>query len=284
MRGLDCHGTTIATALELGQRRLGHDRGRDVQILLSLATGVSRSQVLAGPEKSVSRDELERFSDLLERRRDGEPIAYITGEREFWSLPLKVSSATLIPRLETETLVEQALARIAEDGLDLVLDLGTGSGAVALAVASERPRCKVTGTDVSAEALAVAEQNRLRLGLENVCWRRGEWYDAIEGLRFSLILSNPPYVAEGDPHLREGDLPFEPPVALSSGNDGLDAIRAIVSGAGHHLEPGGWLLLEHGYDQQEAVCGLLEDQGFSSVNWYADLAGQPRVSLGRHNA
>lgn len=281
MAANESHKTTAEAALRLGRDELGHDTGREVHILLSLATGWSRSQILASPEQFLSDETFNEFQRFVKRRRDGEPIAYIAGEREFWSLPLFVSAATLIPRPETETLVEQALARIEPNTEKTVLDLGTGCGAVALAIASERADSRVIGVDVSVEALQVAELNRARLGLKNVRWLESDWYHALAGRRFDLIVSNPPYVADDDPHLREGDLPHEPPIALSSGRDGLDAIKIVIAGASQHLTDNGWLLLEHGFDQSDAVQSLFNENGFDEISTSQDLAGQPRISVGR---
>lgn len=195
-----------------------------------------------------------RFEALLARRQAGEPVAYLLGRQGFWSLELEVSPATLIPRPETELLVELALARLPAGQSLRVADLGTGSGAIALALARERPQAHVVATDASAEALTVARRNAARLGLGRVEFRDGDWLVPLAQERFDLIASNPPYIEQDDPHLAQGDLRFEPPAALASGADGLDAIRVIVRDAGRHLHPGGWLLLEHGWNQARR-CG-----------------------------
>ena len=223
----------------------------------------------------------ERFEALLARRQAGEPVAYLTGTQGFWTLELEVSPATLIPRPETELLVELALARSPVDAGARIADLGTGSGAIGLAIAKERPRAAVIATDASRAALEVARRNATRNRIATVEFREGDWLAPLAGETFDLIASNPPYIADGDPHLGEGDLRFEPPSALSSGADGLDAIRRIVRDAPAHLASGGWLLLEHGWDQGEAVRALLEAAGFMDVETAQDLEGRDRVTLGR---
>ncbi|MGN0863579.1 MAG: peptide chain release factor N(5)-glutamine methyltransferase [Stenotrophomonas koreensis] len=223
-----------------------------------------------------------RFGELVVRRAAGEPVAYLTGSRGFWSLELAVSPATLIPRPETELLVEQALLRLPDDGRPLrIADMGTGTGAVALAIASERPQAMVLATDLLGPTLAVAVGNAQRNGIDNVHFRRGSWYRALGRDRFDVIVSNPPYIRSDDAHLQQGDLRFEPPAALASGDDGLEAIRIIAAGACDHLVPGGWLLLEHGWDQGPAVRALLDAAGLEQVQTVVDLEGRDRVSLGR---
>ena len=224
---------------------------------------------------------VERFQALVRRRQQGEPVAYLVGQRGFWRFDLRVDPSTLIPRPETERLVELALAHLPEDRELRIADLGTGSGAIALALAFERPRARVVATDASASALDVARGNAKALHLDNVEFRHGDWMAPLRDERFALIASNPPYIALDDPHLREGDLRFEPASALSSGSDGLDAIRAIVAGAPSHLRPDGWLLLEHGWEQGSAVRALLEQAGFTDVATQRDLEDRDRVTLGR---
>lgn len=224
------------------------------------------------------------YEALVARREAGEPVAYLTGRRGFWSLELNVDAAVLIPRPETELLVEQALQRLPTDRESLVADLGTGSGAVALAIAHERPRARVHAVDASRTALEVASANARRLGLGNVAFHDGDWFAPLAGLRFDLVASNPPYIAQDDPRLAQGDLRFEPAMALASGADGLDAIRRIVADAPAHLSADGWLLLEHGWEQGAAVRGLLQAGGFDAVNTLADLEGRDRVTLGRRSA
>ncbi|MGE4367798.1 peptide chain release factor N(5)-glutamine methyltransferase [Thermomonas sp.] len=253
----------------------------DGELLLAEALGRSRSWLYAHPEAPVPAPARARFGALLARRQAGEPVAYLLGRQGFWSLELEVGPATLIPRPETERLVELALARLPAGQPLRVADLGTGSGAIALALARERPQARIVATDASAEALAVARRNAERLGLVQVEFRTGDWLAPLRGERFDLIVSNPPYIALGDPHLAQGDLRFEPPMALASGADGLDAIRVIVRDADRHLRPGGWLLLEHGWNQGAAVRALLEAAGFVEVATGRDLEGRERISLGR---
>jgi release factor glutamine methyltransferase len=254
----------------------------DAEILLAMVLGVSRAQLFARPEARVSEQEDARFKQLVARRLRGEPIAHIQGQREFWSLQLDVTPATLIPRPETELLVELALERIPVSATFDIADLGTGSGAIALAVASERPHCRIVATDTSAEALAIAQRNATQLELTNILFQQSDWFQNLESTRFDLILSNPPYIRSDDPHLAQGDVRFDPRSALVSGVDGLDALRRIVSEAPRHLRPGGWLLVEHGYDQEVAVAGLFDSAGLTEITTVNDLGGQPRVSFGRY--
>jgi len=214
----------------------------------------------------------------VQRRRDGEPVAYITGHRGFWTLDLEVTPATLIPRPETELLVELALARMTPKAN--VADLGTGSGAIALAMARECPTASVVATDASIDALAVAERNATKHGIRNVRFAHGDWLAPLAGERFDLIVSNPPYIEADDPHLGQGDLRFEPASALASGADGLDDIRRIVAQARDHLAPGGWLLMEHGWNQGAAVRAVLSAAGYRDVLTVQDLEQRDRVSGG----
>lgn len=253
----------------------------DGELLLAEALGHSRSWLYAHPEAPVPAPARARFEALLARRQAGEPVAYLLGRQGFWSLELEVGPATLIPRPETECLVELALARLPAGQPLRVADLGTGSGAIALALARERPQARIVATDASAEALMVARRNAARLGLGRVEFREGDWLAPLAEELFDLIASNPPYIEQDDPHLAQGDLRFEPPAALASGVDGLDAIRVIVRDAGRHLHAGGWLLLEHGWRQGAAVRALLDAAGFSEVATERDLEGRDRVSLGR---
>ena len=260
---------------------LGVDSGTariDVQCLLLRVMNVARSYLFAHPERVLSEAEEWLYQALLQRRLAGEPIAYILGEREFFGLMFRVTPATLIPRPETELLVELALQHLPQQGR--VLDLGTGSGAIALSIAHARPDVGVVAVDASIEALAVASENAKCLGINNALFVQSNWYSALDAQHFDLIVSNPPYVATGDPHLRQGDLRFEPASALASGVDGLDDIRRIVDGAPAHLQPGGWLLFEHGYDQATQVRALMLQAGFSAVFSACDLAGIERVSGG----
>jgi release factor glutamine methyltransferase len=263
----------------------------DAQALLAHVLGRNRAWLAAHADAVLSRDDAAAFAALAQRRRSGEPVAYLIGSREFWGLPFVVSPAVLIPRPETETLVELALARLSADRATRVLDLGTGSGAIALAIAHARPRAQVLATDASAAALAVARENARRLGLRNVEFLQSDWYAAVPrsteaqvGAPFDLIVANPPYVVAGDPHLDAGDLRFEPMIALTPGGDGLDALRTIVAGAASCLVDGGTLAVEHGYDQSEAVRELFAAAGFVRVVVACDIAGIPRVVAGEASA
>ena len=253
----------------------------DAEVLLAHAVAQSRAWLVAHATDPLPHANADAFFALAKRRRDGEPVAYLTGMREFWGLTLAVTPAVLIPRPETESLVEWVLARLAPQQPATVLDLGTGSGAIALAVAHERPLAQVLATDASALALVVARDNAQRLALRNVATIRSDWYAQLPAVRFDLIASNPPYVAVGDAHLREGDLRFEPTSALTAGTNGLDALRTIVAGAPQHLEPNGWLVVEHGYDQAAAVRELFIAAGFTDIHAGRDLAGIVRFAAGR---
>jgi release factor glutamine methyltransferase len=252
----------------------------DAELLLAHVLRASRGWLFAHGDAALPAGAAERFTELVARRRSGEPVAYLTGRQGFWSLDLAVTPATLIPRPETELLVELALERLPAEVPLRVADLGTGSGAIALAIARERPHARVVATDASEAALAVACGNAERNGVGNVAFRSGDWFAPLRGERFDLIASNPPYIALDDPHLGEGDLRFEPATALSSGADGLDAIRTLVAGAPAHLAAGGWLLLEHGWTQGDAVRALLQQAGFGDVRTAQDLEGRDRVTLG----
>jgi release factor glutamine methyltransferase len=243
----------------------------ETRLLLAAATGFSEAAVLAFPERALPAEAAARFTDFAARRRRGEPVAYILGRQEFYGLPLAVNPAVLIPRPETELLVDLALQR----DFSSAVDWGTGSGAIALAIKKHRPDARVVGVEASAAALEVAKRNGVALGLD-IEWRHGRWCAPLSGERFDLIVSNPPYVAAGDPHLAA--LRYEPANALVSGADGLDAIREIVAAAPAHLADGGWLLLEHGMGQDGAVRGLLKQAGLEEARTWPDLAGIPRVS------
>lgn len=255
----------------------------DAELLLAHALGQNRSWLFAHAEDSMPIDAVARFEPMLQRRIAGEPVAYLTGHQGFWTLDLEVGPATLIPRAETELLVELALARIPADAAVCVADLGTGSGAIALSIARERAQARVIATDASADALQVARRNAASNGIANIEFRSGDWFAPVRGEQFTLIASNPPYVAVGDAHLDEGDLRFEPGLALSSGRDGLDAIRTIVAHAPAHLDARGWLLLEHGWDQGETVRMLMAEAGFIDVETVHDLEQRGRVTVGRRS-
>ncbi|MBH3337527.1 peptide chain release factor N(5)-glutamine methyltransferase [Pseudomonas mendocina] len=271
---------TIETLLDTADLPDSPTPRLDTELLLAAALNKPRSYLRTWPERELEVDQLALFQANLQRRRQGEPVAYILGHQGFWSLDLEVAPHTLIPRPDTELLVETALDLLPATPLT-VLDLGTGTGAIALALASERPAWQVTGVDRIGEAVALAERNRQRLGLGNAGFLLSHWFSALAGRRYGLILSNPPYIRADDQHLAQGDLRFEPSSALVAGRDGLDDIRAIIQAAPEHLLTGGWLLLEHGFDQAEDVRGLLADGGFVEVHSRRDLAGLERISLGR---
>ena len=256
--------------------------------LLACLTGQPLTWFMAHGDDPADPDIAARFQALAERRRAGEPLAYLLGQQEFYGRPFAVSPAVLIPRADTETLVETALEQLTllrqqRRAVPLsLLELGTGSGIIAITLALEAPDTEVHAVERSPEALAMAQQNAKALGADRIHWHAGSWWQALASPRhFDLIVSNPPYIAAGDHHLQQGDLRFEPPQALAAGPDGLDDLRIIIGGAPAHLSPGGWLLLEHGYDQEAPVQALLRDAGCAEVCTRRDLAGQPRVSGGR---
>jgi release factor glutamine methyltransferase len=269
-----------ALLVEATRALSGADARREAEQLLQHALGVGRAWLYAHDGDAVSADAAAAFRGLIARRGSGEPIAYLSGRREFFSLDLAVTPAVLIPRAETELLVELVLARVDADAAAAIADLGTGSGAIALALARARPRASVHATDASDAALAVARGNAARLQLGNVSFAQGDWCAALGERQFDVIVSNPPYIAAGDRHLGEGDLRFEPAAALSSGADGLDAIRIIVRDARAHLKSGGSLLFEHGHDQGAACRALLEHVQYLDVFTAVDLEGRDRVSGG----
>lgn len=253
---------------------------REAEILLGHALDVNRAFLYANPGMDLPREREAGFQRLLQQRIRGTPIAYLTGMRSFWSLDLRVTPAVMIPRPETELLVEHALNLIPAGSRQRAADLGTGSGAIALSLARERPDCEVHATDISAEALRVAQDNALFLGLNNVQFHHGSWTEPLCGL-FDLVLSNPPYVAQTDPHLQRGDCRFEPRLALTPGADGLSALRQIAGETHARLINGGWLLLEHGHDQGEAVRSILLSSGYRDISTHRDLAGLERACRGR---
>ena len=274
--------TKVRALLDEGTRALpGDEARREAALLLRHVLGVSDAWLVAHADDSIDPAHAAAFRDLVARRAHGEPVAYLTGTRGFHAIELRVAPGVLIPRAETEVLVDLALQCIPAEGDCRVADLGTGSGAIALAIAHARAKAHVVATDISEAALEVARGNAVRLHIGNVEFRQGNWYEDLGGGRFDVIVSNPPYVAGGDPHLHEGDLRFEPAAALASGADGLDAIRAIVRGAREYLRNGGWLLLEHGFDQGADVRDLLLNHGYAEVFTRQDLEGRERVSGGR---
>lgn len=252
----------------------------DAEILLAHVLGKTRTFLRTWPEHVPESTQTTQFQALLTRRCQGEPVAYLTGKRDFWDMTLTVSPHTLIPRPETETLVERALAKIPSDAHWRIADLGTGSGAIALAIARERPRCQVIATDISPSALAIASSNANRLKIDNIRFVEGRWCIPLTGKHFEIIVSNPPYVHSDDPHLQQGDLRFEPLTALQSGPDGLADIRIICAEARQHLCPSGWLLLEHGYNQGTAVPAILHELGYQQIQTEKDLMQNDRISFG----
>lgn len=272
----------IASALKVAIERLdpvSESPRLDAELLLARALDVSRSYLIAHPEDVLDPAARERFLTLVERRASGEPMAYISGEKEFWSLNLMVSPDTLVPRPETELLVERALMLIGRRASQRILDLGTGSGAIALAIARERPLCEIVATDKSEAALAIAQQNARQLDLGNVTFAQGSWTEPVAGQQFDMVVSNPPYVRSDDPALAA--LRHEPVSALASGKDGLDDIREIAKTAGLVLKEGGYLVLEHGSEQQEDVARILENNGWTGIECVQDMGGRPRVSIAR---
>jgi release factor glutamine methyltransferase len=248
------------------------------RILLCHALGLSRVALITQSERTLTAEEAERLAAVVQRRQFGEPIAYIVGHREFFGLNFQVNDSVLIPRPDTEVLVEMALDRLPQRGR--LLDMGTGSGAIAVSVAHTRPDASVTALDFSGAALDVARANANAHGVQ-VRFLRSDWFSNLDDERFAVIVSNPPYIAASDEHLGRGDLRFEPNMALTDQSDGLSALRAIIGGAARHLEQDGWLLLEHGYDQAAQVRDLLEAHGYADVQSWQDLAGIERVSGGR---
>lgn len=258
---------------------IGADSPRlDAELLMGMVLRRPRSFIIAHRDDFLDREQAARFEALVRRRFSGEPIAYISGVREFWSLPLRVNRHVLIPRPETELLVEKALARTPDEDGIRVLDLGSGSGAIALAIARERPRAEVIGVDNSPEAIRIATLNASVLKLANVRFLESNWFDAVRGEKFHTVVSNPPYVINRDEYLMAGDLRFEPQDALAGGDDGLECIRAIIDRAHNYIVRQGWMLLEHGADQRRAVKRLLEAQRYYDICCYQDLAGLDRVT------
>lgn len=272
---------TIKQALRMASHAIaGSDTVQlDAELLLAAALGKSRTYLYTWPEQVLSPSERSYFESVLERRVMGEPVAYILGTRDFWTLTLRVNRHVLIPRPETELLVETALALVTTQEA-CIADLGTGSGAIALAIASERPVWKVVATDMSGDALTVASDNASQLNIVNVEFRQGSWCDALPAELFDLIVSNPPYIDAADAHLTQGDLRFEPRSALVAADDGLADIRTLCFQAPKCLKPGGWLLLEHGWTQGPTVAAILESDGLETVRTLKDLNGNDRVTLG----
>ena len=274
---------SIEQLLTDGQHRLSSISASarlDCEILLEHCTGYSRAELITQYQQSLSSKQCRCFNELLNRRYSGEPIAYLVGHKEFWSLNIKVSPAVLIPRPETEHLVEEALDLIPVDACWRIADLGTGSGAIALAVASERPQCRIIAIDACAKAIALAKTNARELKIENIDFRTSDWCQAINQ-SCHLIISNPPYIEQADPHLTQGDVRFEPKQALVSGEDGLDDIQIIIKSARHKLLAGGWLLIEHGYNQAVAVNALFLGAGYQYIRCIPDIEQRDRLTKGR---
>ncbi len=274
---------TVAQLLRAARHLPGDSARRDVEILLCHAMEKPRTWLYTWPEFEVQSTALAQFEQLLASRKRGHPVAHLIGRREFWSLNLRVNEHTLIPRPETEALVEWALGLALREDAD-VLDLGTGSGAIALALASERPGWRLSAVDTSSQALAVAKENAREFGLGRVQFLLSDWFDALAGLRYHLLLSNPPYIEEGDAHLARGDLRFEPKSALMAAEQGMADLATLVENAPGHLCGGGWLLLEHGHKQGQQLRSLLARRGFDHIETRRDLAGLERVSGGQWHA
>ncbi len=275
---------TIESILQESQQQLitvSPSARLDAEVLLAHALETNRTYLRTWPEREISAEQAKKFTALFTRRLSGEPIAYLIGQRDFWDMTLKVSADTLIPRPETEHLVELALEKIPTDAHWNIADLGTGTGAIALAIARERPHCQVVATDISAAALAIAQENITQLGVTNIQLKQGAWLEPLTRQVFEVIVSNPPYVHPEDPHLKQGDLRFEPSSALQSKPDGLTDIRTISTKARQHLTSPGWILLEHGYDQGSAVKTLLNKLGYQEVNIAIDLAQNDRICTGK---
>lgn len=274
---------TVRQAEQHGKQALseitGIDNALESAVLLAHAVQKDRSWLFAWPEKTLSTQQQKLYESYLQRRLKGEPVSYITGYREFWGLELKVSPETLIPRPETELLVETALSRISKTTAN-VLELGTGSGAISAALLTERPSWKVVATDTNPRTLAIARENfeKLHLNIETLI---SSWFEQIANEKFDLIISNPPYIESDDPHLQKGDLRFEPLTALASGKDGLNAIREIVQQARDYLKEKGWLMLEHGYNQGDAVYSLFQKSEFTSIETLNDLSENDRITIGQ---
>ena len=253
----------------------------DAELLLGKVLGLSRASLIARDNEAVAVADERQLAELISKRARGVPVAYLTGSREFWSLPLTVTPDVLVPRPETEILVQHALELLpAGEDARSVLDLGTGSGAIALSLATERPHWTITGVDLSPQALKVAAQNARALNLPRIAWRQGSWFDAVPGERFHLIVANPPYIAASDPALLK--LKAEPAMALTSGTTGLESLTAIIAQAPQHLHVHGWLVLEHGSTQAPDVSQLLAQHGFAAIRTFPDLSGKPRITLGVH--
>ena len=273
--------TTISQALTAARHELqaySPSPAVDAGILLCHVLACTSAHLIAWPEKELNADQALQFEQLVTQRKQGTPMAYLTGSREFWSLDFRVTPDVLIPRAETETLIEFIIETFSEQPSLDVVDLGTGSGAIACALARERPDWNITATDISADALAIAQHNAELNHVNNIEFVQGNWFEPLADRQFDIIVSNPPYVAVNDPHLDSGDLRFEPLNALASGEKGMNDISLLTQQAHAYLKPGGWLILEHGFDQQRLVCETLERSGFKGIVQRNDIAGLPRMS------
>lgn len=269
------------SAIQHAQSQLNQASAKlEAEILLCHLLKISRVQLYTWPERELTEQQAKDFFELINQRQQGQPVAYLTGQREFWGLTLEVNPHTLIPRADTETLVESALQKASTYPKPKILDLGTGSGAIALALASELIQAEIHAVDKSHGALNTAQHNAKMLNL-SVQFHQGNWFEPVRGHSFDLILSNPPYIESADPHLSQGDLRFEPSQALASGTDGLDDLRVIITQATAHLNPQGWLMVEHGYNQAHAVADLFQKSAYQAIELRTDLAGQPRVTIGQ---
>jgi release factor glutamine methyltransferase len=253
----------------------------DAEILLCTVLKCDRTRLYTHPEQEIAVEELNTFNELIAHRAAGHPIAYLTGQKEFWSLTLNVNCDTLIPRPETELLVDTALTLIPNDSATKLLELGTGTGAIAIAIASERPLVNITATDLSEAVLNVAQKNASSNNIQNISFEKADWFKIPNINTYDVIVSNPPYICSDDPHLKQGDVRFEPITALASGADGLDDIQTIIHGARQYLNPQGWLLLEHGYNQAEQVRQLFNDNGYAESATVKDYSGIERISMGQ---
>ena len=273
----------IADAVKHAQQQLVEsDSARlDAEILLCSVINCERTYLYTHPEQTLSSNEINSFNELITQRSAGHPIAHLIKEKEFWSMALEVTTDTLIPRPETEILVDAALNRIPKDSSYSILELGTGSGAISIAIASERPLTNITATDIKEGVLKVARSNAESHQLNNITFEKADWFDIKNSSTYDLIVSNPPYISNDDPHLRQGDVRFEPESALVSGNEGLDDLNIIITGAKKYLNTNGWLLLEHGYQQGNAVRQLMQENNFSTISTLKDYSDLDRVSVGQ---
>lgn len=253
----------------------------DAEVLLCCVLNCNSAHLMTWPEKELSEEQLDHYQRLLEQRRQGEPVAHITGQREFWSLNFTVNNSTLIPRPETETLVEFILSRFGDRKKLRLLDMGTGSGAIAIALAKEQPGWQIIGSDISAAALELARHNADQLQCSNVRFIHSDWFDNIAQHDFDIIVSNPPYIADNDPHLQQGDVRFEPDGALTAGPAGMDAIEQLCAQAKHYLAENGWLIIEHGYNQEQQVADCFARYGFTQITQQRDLSGHTRMTAGK---